>query len=510
MASSSRVPPSQDRWGLAALVDLEAQLFADRGLHEQELAARDVPIGRALRVEHQSRPSLLAGWVSAMRNGAAAPLPGRFVQAVWTQAKWALAVVLFLVGLGAAAAVLRFTGDHPINVLVVLGVFVFGQLAALLLTVLFFAVAAWAPGFFESLPLVVLARAAVVSSWRRWVRRPEGGTREKLGWVRGRRSLYSRVERNLLFVLLQQGAVAFNLGVLSSFLVAVTFSDLAFGWGTTLSIGAEQLHRACAALSAPWASWLEGATVSAELVRATQYSRLEGDYVTAADGAGRALSMYGHWWRFLVVSIITYGLLPRLILLVHSNGMLRRALDRMPPETPEVQRLLMRLTTPSVHASHEDDPGDTSRLGEGFDAVGRPPSRFEQTTAACARWRDAVFDDAALGAFLEQHYGLGIDGEVGSAGGHDYEGDRAFLGRVRSNDLPIFIVAEPWGAPDRAFQRFVAEVRADGGERRHVNVVLTEGGTADDVAVWRGYLSEMADPYLALERTQMPCQQRAS
>lgn len=510
MASSSRVPPSQDRWGLAALVDLEAQLFADRARPELELAARDTPIGRALRVEHKSRNSLLAGWVSAMRDGADAPLPGRFVRMAWVQAKWVLAVVLFVVGMGAAAAVLQFTGDHPINVLVVLGVFVFAQLAALMLTVLFFAVAAWAPGLFESLPLVVLARAAVVSLWRRVVRRPEGGTHEKIGWVRGRRSLYTKVERNLLFVLLQQGAVAFNLGVLSSFLIAVTFSDLAFGWGTTLSIGAEQLHQACAALSVPWASWLEGATVSPELVRATQYSRLEGDYVTAAEGASRTLSMYGQWWRFLVVSIITYGLLPRLVLLVHSNGMLRRTLDRMPPKTPEVERLLMRLSAPLVHSSHEEDPGDTSRLGEGFDAVGRPPSRFEQSAAVCARWRDAVFDDAMLGAFLQQHYGLGVEGEVGSAGGHDYEADRAFLTRLESNDLPVFVVAEPWGAPDRSFQRFIAEVRARGGERRHLNVVLTEGGSADDAAVWRGYLSEMADPYLALERTRMPCQQRAS
>jgi len=123
--------------------------------------------------------------------------------------------------------------------------------------------------------------------------------------------LYAEIERNLLFATVQQGAVAFNLGVLVSFLVAVTFSDLAFGWGTTLRIGADQLHRLCATLSFPWASWLDEATVSAELVRVTQYSRLESNYVQAAEGTSRALSMYGQWWRFLVASIIAYGLLDR-------------------------------------------------------------------------------------------------------------------------------------------------------------------------------------------------------
>ena len=170
----------------------------------------------------------------------------------------------------------------------------------------------------------------------------------------------------------------------------------------------------------------------------------------------------------------------------------------------------MRLTVPSVHASHEEDPGNTSRLGEGFDAVKRPPVRFYQSTALCTRWRDAVFDEAMLGAFLKQRHELGIEGEVGSAGGHDYEADRAFLARLESNDLPVFVVAEPWGAPDRSFQRFIADIRGRGGERRHVNVILTEGGSPDDAAIWGGYLSEMADPYLALERTRMPCQQRAS
>jgi hypothetical protein len=510
MASSSPVPSPGAKWGLAALVDLEAQLFADRGRSEGELIARDAPIGRKLRETRPSRSALLAGWVAAMRGGKDAPLPGRFVGDVWVQAKWLLSVVLFVVGVGAAAAVLRFTGEHPINVLIVLGVFVIAQLAALLLTLLFFAVAAWAPGLFESLPLVVLARGAIVSLLRRVARRPEGANVEKLGWVRGRRSLYTQVERNLLFVLLQQSGVAFNLGVLATFLVAVTFSDLAFGWGTTLSIGAEQLHRLCAALTVPWASWLEEATVSMELVRATQYSRLEGDYVKAAEGASRALSMYGHWWRFLVMAIITYGLLPRLILLLLSNGMLRRTLDRLPPETPEVERLLMRLTVPLVHATHEQDPGDTSRLGEGFDAVGQPPDRFDHGTALCARWRDAIFEDATLVTFLEHRYGLGVEGEVGSAGGHDYEADRQLLARIESNDLPIFVFVEPWGAPDRAFQRFVADARARGGERRHITVVLTEGGSPDDAAIWRGYLSEMADPYLALDRTPMASRQRAS
>jgi len=509
MAESPLLPSADANWGLGELIDLEAQLFADRSRSEDELVTRDAPIGKRLRRENRGSKEILAGWVSAMRRGTDAPLPGRLVEDAWVNAKWLISLGLFLAGAGAAAAVLRFTGEHPINVLVVLGVFVFAQLATLILTLLFFGVSAWAPGFFESLPLVVLVRGAVTSLWRRVPRASRAESVEWLGWIRGRRSLYAEIERSLLFVVLQQGAAAFNIGVLASFLIAVTFSDLAFGWGTTLNIGAEQLHRLCSILSTPWASWLEQATVSAELVRITQYSRLESDYVQAAEGASRALSMYGQWWRFLVTSIVAYGLLPRVALLFVSTRILERRLEQLPPETPEVERLSMRLTAPVVHTFHGEDPGNTSRLGEGFDAVEAPPTRFDQSSALCTRWRDAVFESAALAGFVKERYGLEVEGELGSAGGHDYEADQRFLTRLDSNELPVFVVAEPWSYPDRSFQRFIAEVRAYG-PRRHVNVVLTEGGSSDDVAIWRGYLSEMADPYLALERTRMATEKRAS
>jgi hypothetical protein len=444
-----------------------------------------------------------------MRRGPDAPLPGRLLEDAWVQARWVFFAALFLLGSGAAAAVLRFTGEHPINVLVVLGVFVLTQLVTLALTLLFFALSTWAPGLFENLPLVVLARASVKSLWQRFGGPLRERSAEGLGWIWGRRSLYAEVERGLLFALLQLGAIAFNLGVLASFLIAVALSDLAFGWGTTLSIGAEQLHRLCATLSAPWAAWLEAATVSEELVRLTQYSRLEGNYVQAAQGTSQALSMYGQWWRFLVASIVAYGLFPRLVLFVVSKVALRRRLAQLPPDTPEVERLIMRLTAPVVHTVHGEDPGDTSPLGQGFDSVREPLRHFDESTALCVRWRDAVFEPASLAAFLRHRYGLEIEGELGSAGGHDYDADQRFLSRLESNELPVFLVAEPWGYPDRAFQRFIAEVRTHGA-RRHVNVVLTEGGSPQDTAIWQGYLSEMADPYLALDRVRMATEERAS
>jgi len=503
MSTAARAHDGTNRWGVSELVDLEAQLFADREQPESELLARDERI--VLAADDLSRPSVLAAWVHAIRRRSKAKLPGRALERAYRQATGILVLISFLLGWGSVSAVLQFTGAQPVNVLVVLGVFVVGQLLAVMVTIVAFAFASSAPALFESRPVVVLIRAGVAWLWHRGRRRiPDGDAADVLNWMRRRRPLYTRVERHLVFGSLQRAAVSFNLGVLTAFLIAVTFTDLAFGWSTTLRIGSHELYRACSLLAAPWASWWEEAAVSMELVRATQYSRLEGAYLNQSLASQPADPfIYGQWWRFLVMSIFTYGLLPRVILLVGDAWSSRRAFRALPPSTPEVERLLIRLTGQSVKRRHRDDPADMSRLGEGYAPVRQAPQRFDQPNALCTRWRDADFAASVLDRFLLERYGLHIEGELGNAGGHNYQDDESFLSRVATSESPVFVVAEPWATPDRAFRRFVAQLRAAAGDERAVIVVLTESEGTDGRAIWSGYLSEMADPHLALDRTAM-------
>lgn len=495
---------SLETWGLAELVDFEALLFADRELSEQALTDRDSKIGAPLTDAGPSRRRLLSAWLASMRNRAGQRLPGSGVEEAYRHATWMICVALFIVGMGSAAAVLRFTGEHPINVLVVLGLFVFAQIVAVVLTVVLFAVAARAPALFEGLPLAVFIRGSVSWLGRRSAKRLVSGTERGavVGWMRGRRSLYAGAERRLVFAVLQRGAIAFNLGVLASFIVTVIFSDLAFGWGTTLNLGAERLHRICSLLAAPWAAWLDRATVSLSLVEATQYSRYTGAYIDAA-GARGAAAFGGRWWPFLAMSITVYGLVPRLLLWITGEVLVRRALDELPSNTPEVQRLIARLSHPGVRRPHPLDPGVTVPLGEGYDAVREPTAPYDGDDALCTRWRDADVDALELDTALLERYGLHVEGELGSSGGHDYDADLEFLGRAAGSSLPVFVVVEPWSHPDRAFQRLVEGLRERVGPQRAINVVFMGDANPADLAIWTGYLSEMADPYLGLDRVAL-------
>ena len=58
-----------------------------------------------------------------------------------------------------------------------------------------------------------------------------------------------------LFAVFQRFAIFCNIGLLAATLTRVAFSDLAFGWQSTLKVGAQGMHSLVWVLSLPW-SWL--------------------------------------------------------------------------------------------------------------------------------------------------------------------------------------------------------------------------------------------------------------
>ena len=471
------------RFGLAELVDLEVQLDADRDASDGALSSRDRGIALRWTRQPQSRSALLSAWLRDLpdRKG-----HGRKVERGHRLTAWLVFFAFVLIGVGVAMAVLQFTGDHPINVLIVLAIFVFLQLLNLVATLVAVFWSKYSPDFFAQLPLVALVKgllARLIGS-------------EAAGRWMGRRSLYREVERWVLFRLMQIGAVGFNVGAIVTFLSAVTFSDLAFAWSTTLQLGAEQLHRACLCLAAPWQAWLPSAVPSFDLVQATQYFRIDSAYVNAPAGSRvQNAAFAGGWWPFLLMSLLVYGLLPRAITTVIGHLGLKRTFERLSLDTPDVQEVIMRLTTPTVRRVDGDDPGNVSPMqGE---VSGASLSLGDNTAGLLVVWREAEFEHDDVARRVKERFGVTVGDAVAAAGGHDYAADEALVSRLAAGAEPMVVVAEPWNAPDRAFKRLVAQIRQSGTERAII-VVLTDGGDAQDRQVWAGYLAELSDAYLAL------------
>ena len=501
----------EPRLDLAALIDLEVQLAEDEGGAETDLADRDRVIGQAMTLRRPTRRALLARWVSEMRSARGWSF-GRAAERAHRRASALLSVLMFLVGAMVAFGIFHFTGDHPINVLIVLGVFVFVQLLTLAVSVLTLAIATVSPGFFEGLPLVVLAQRLAARLWQQAsAHLSDDRARSALHRFLARRSLYHRVERHLLFRHLQLAAAWFNVGALAVLLIDVTVTDLAFGWSTTLQLGPERFFQLCERLAAPWAGWLEDAVPSLELVRATQYFRLESAYVGVDQGARVAdPALSGQWWPFLAACLSFYGLLPRVVLVVWSSVMVSVSLRTLPLDTPDIERLVARLTPPPIQRIHEEDPGIVTPLGVGLEPVGSTPGTQAKGDALGVLWREADCPEASVGGFLKSRYQLGLQGPLGNAGGHDFSDDQRLIQRIGPDDRSlVLIVAEPWTVPDAALKRFLRSIRSRA-KNRPIVVALTDGGSEEDVAIWAGYLAELRDPYLYFERESRVAREASS
>lgn len=481
---------NQGRFGLAQLVDFEVQLASDRDRPREELIARDRAIALGWRNDPASAAELVTRWLASLPRRSTAPTAGERVERAQVIVSWLVFVVFSLIGTTIALAVLQFTGDHPINVFVVLGVFVFLQWINLLGTIVAFVRSRSSPGFLAQLPLSALVRKLII--------RIAGA--EDTGRFLARRSLYGEVERWVLFRAMQLGAIAFNLGAIATFVAAVSFTDLAFAWSTTLQIEAEGLQRFCEGLAAPWRLWLPDAVPTLDLIGATQYFRLDSAYVNAPAGARvRDAALAGGWWPFLLMCLLVYGLLPRLVLAVWASVGIHRAFGKLSFDTPEEAEVIARLTIPRVRRVQENDPGNVAPLGEGHQPLDRPQQLSQAEPAIAVRWREAEISDEAFRKRLHERFGARVEGPIANAGGHDHRQDEALLRRLEGSEQPVLVLAEPWNAPDRAFKRLIQALRARGHSSRNIYVLLTTGGNDEQRAVWAGYLAELGDPYIALD-----------
>lgn len=96
------------------------------------------------------------------------------------------------------------------------------------------------------------------------------------------------------------------LGILLVFLLLLLFSDLAFGWSSTLITQPQVVIEITQMISAPWQFFWSQAVPDLQLIEQTRFARIEtstGDFQEAS-----------RWWPFLLASLLFYNLLPRVVL----------------------------------------------------------------------------------------------------------------------------------------------------------------------------------------------------
>lgn len=420
-SSPHREAPDGARdWTVADLIDFEYYLDADeRELREQAsartvLAERD----RALYLEDIApevtdhpphtpthRRISLRRWLAA-RRGAEPPemrgiLPGSAFASAQRLVVILLAVVGFLGGIGVASALLSYDGTRPVSVSWYLFLLVIVQFLLVVSVA-----AAWglrrargqgdaAPGLMMHVVRPLVAKAA---SWFQSQRIGHAAAdvqdqvRARQGLLKSQYALYGPVSYLPLLIPVQVFGVAFNVGVILTTLLLEWFTDLAFGWGSTLNVHPQTIFDMTRLIALPW-GWLLGEGIGYPSLEQVAGSRIILEHwATATPTVKPDPAHLRSWGSFLVLAVFTYGLLPRLALWGGSVLAQRVILARLPFTHSRTQALYARMLSPRLETTAR---GGREGAEMPIPAPSVPrnlrPGVEEPATPATARpWRNAL------------------------------------------------------------------------------------------------------------------------
>ncbi|MDH3642575.1 MAG: DUF2868 domain-containing protein [Gammaproteobacteria bacterium] len=464
---------------LAVAVDIRRWLRGDRHTPFAERLDRDREIGRLLPADTDTER--VVGWWSRVDRGKCAEQPQG--ERLGSMRRIATAI-LFAMGLGLGGSVagvaLGYQGDYPVNLLALLGVVVGIPLILLIVTVMLL------PG---RVPGLAAVRDAVSGfNPGRWA----GALLDRLAGVELFAALRSgsSFARWQLVVFSQWLAVGFFVGVLGICWLLIAFTDLAFGWGTTLQIDATAVFQWFSVLSEPWSGWLPVAAPSLELVEASRFYRLQAGGINAARAA-----QLGEWWPFVLMTIFAYGLLPRLLLLAVGGWRLQAATRSLLRDDPEVTALLDRLNTPRVgfEGELESEPKATD------ESVPAPDSVAVDVNTVVVIWNEAI-SVAAAGQWLQSHLGAAAGELVGLSVLQSEAEQRRLLAELPEDVQRFVVITKGWEPPLLEFSDFLNVVRDMLGSSVSLMVVPVDvNGMSvlrDHRAVWSRALAHQHDPRL--------------
>ncbi len=505
--------PERTQPDLADVVALARALERDEQRTPRELRDRDTQLASELPASKGDRVHVALAWLDAIEQRDAA------VRSVHVRAETAfrltglaVAVAALLVGWLATFAAFYFDGSGRVNAVAVLAILV-GVPGLLLLP---FLIAALPTPITRKLPganaIAGLARGLSPGRFGQWLWRTlarEAG--ESVAFVADRAAthqrLYSAVQKWTLLRWSQWFALCFQLTVLAAALVLVVFTDLAFGWSTTLTTGdaaldAQRVHRVTSFLAIPWNGIARDAQPSLALIEQSRYFRVASQPLSPSQAA-----QLGDWWPFIVLTIAVYGVLPRFLILALAQSRLRTAIRATFMTSPGFSAVMRRLHSARIQTVAVE-PEAPDPEGRSLDTPRAPvPPTTGNRVSAVINWSAVPIDDAAVSAAFPEAKRLA------AGGASSVEQDAALirqLGSTRnlgSDHGDVLILVKGWEPPLLEFIDFVKALRGQlAGDRAEI-VVLPVGLDSDSSAglhaassaqckLWRDKLARIGDPSL--------------
>ncbi len=472
-------------------IDIPLWLEADRGTPFAERLRRDRNIASAIAT--RKRLDRIRSWWHAQ-------LDHRTLQTGTHLARTRRVVTLAMIVLGAltgggvAAAAFHYDGSMPVNIVTLLAVLVAAPLLLLVPTLLL-AIGRTTGAHAISHALGALSPGGVAAALYRRIAKPPMEVAQLFGWHAARSAAAGRFSKWQLLYWSQTAAVTFALASIATGVALIAFTDLAFGWSTTLGVDAQVIGTIVRALALPWHALMPSAVPDAALIEASQFFRL---HSTDAEPLGASRTLAG-WWSFVIVAIICYGLLPRLLLLALATWRLRAATAALLLEDPRVTALDDRMDAPLI----ETAATEPERAELQFTTAASHPRKPRGGAAAAVIWGSSLEPTAAR-EFARSQLGLTLDALIEAGGDRSLEEDRATVATLVETRLRSMVVfTRAWEPPLLELLDYLTALRMALGKEASIVVVpvAEPGAVVSDVerTTWTRAMNRLADAQLYVE-----------
>lgn len=259
-----------------------------------------------------------------------------------------------------------------------------------------------------------------------------------------------------------------------TFLSLITFTDIAFGWSSTLQVQANTVFNLTEFLSLPWKSWLPIAHPSLELVESSRFFRMNPDNNAA---------LLGRWWPFIGMCVLVWGIGPRTVMAWIARRRIRATTRAALLNHAEVTALISRLKKPNVTFENNlTIPAEHSEP----DIIGS--EHVHANADATIAWNGAdstATDTVHVGVWVSKAEQI------------------EQLSRLPSEAARIRIVVKGWEPPLLEFLDFVQSVRDRTGPDTDIVILPTalrdQPLDANDLTAWRSTLAKLHDVKVYVE-----------
>ncbi|MEJ2076064.1 MAG: DUF2868 domain-containing protein, partial [Reinekea sp.] len=285
--------------------------------------------GVLLKSTDAAEPTNAIGWLQRWQQQALMtkqPLPGYGL----------ILAVVALLGMGSMAGVLNYTQSHPINIWFPLALFAVIPLLTTLFTL-----------YFSVRPAALIKGHPVlnhlVQQFRLSAYLP-----------------YQALLMRWLYWQTQTLALTFIVAALVTFFALALFQDYQFGWSSTLIRDDATMLNLVSLITWPWHWWFE--VPGTQMISQSRFST--SGFATSNEVDG--------WWQTLVLSILTYGLLPRLLLMWLLQWRYVRALKRSIMLSGDVEQFMVAQQHTESRNALIDNIGDFELAHVHLEQLGIP------------------------------------------------------------------------------------------------------------------------------------------